>query len=199
MVRRYADMPLPTITDVYRCAIQSGGAGIADSAVNVVHLKTTTLSLADLNTALQNRWAAAFRQFIPTLWAWDQVSITPLNGSATVNFPWTDDQPSSTQACLPLQVACCVSWRTGIAGRSHRGRSYIGPLGNNFTDPSVPDRISATPFAAIDGNAASLITGLASDDATLVVASYTLATADEVTNNVTNPRICTVRKRVNGR
>jgi hypothetical protein len=33
----------------------------------------------------------------------------------------------------------------------------------------------------------------------MVVASYTLSSADEVTNNVTNPRICTVRKRVNGR
>jgi hypothetical protein len=184
---------------VYRCAIQLEAAGVNDHVVNVIHVKTTTLSLADISASIQDRWPTAFRQFIPTQYAWNQLTITPLNGSASVNFPWTGNQPSSTQASLPMNVACVESWRTGIAGRSHRGRSYIGPIGNNFTDPSIPDRISSTPLAAIDGNAASLITSLASDDCTLVVASYTLSTADEVTNNVTNPKICTVRKRVNGR
>lgn len=55
-----------------------------------------------------------------------------------------------------LQLACCVSWRTPFAGRSYRGRTFLGPLAAN----SVNMPLLATSFvSAVNSAAATLIAG----------------------------------------
>lgn len=188
------------IADTYRVAIQMSGAGIDDKVVNVIHVReSSALTPGEVAASVADRWSTCFKAIIPTLVEWNQTTVTKLNGSAGTDFPWDGDQPTDTSASMPMNAALCMSWRTILSGRSHRGRSYIGPIGANLLDASVPDMIDSTYTTAMVTNGSAMLAGFIADNLELVVASYVLATADGVVNVVPNPRVCTMRKRVNGR
>jgi len=44
-------------------------------------------------------------------------------------------------------IACCITNRTGVAGKTHRGRTYIGGLSTNHT---TPDRLNTTGQTAFN-------------------------------------------------
>jgi hypothetical protein len=98
-----------------------------------------------------------------------------------------------------MQAACCVSWRTLTAGRSHRGRNYIGPLTVDWVNATAADLITISKRDTMFGAATEFIADLASLGFPLVVASYKLSSAENVSSVVINTKICTQRKRVNGR
>jgi hypothetical protein len=83
---------------------------------------------------------------------------------------------------LPLNTALVISLRTATAGRSYRGRFYLGGLTSswNTTDGAYPrpdsTRTSNTGIAFHD-----LCLALIADGTPLVVASRELATSQEVT------------------
>jgi len=62
---------------------------------------------------------------------------------------------TSTNDPLPAQVACVVSWRTTVAARWGRGRTYIGPLQRVALD--VAGQITAAQAAALTAAGTTLI------------------------------------------
>lgn len=44
----------------------------------------------------------------------------------------------------PPEMSLVLTWRTAIAGRSYRGRSYIGPLSTTVTSQPVPQAANIT-------------------------------------------------------
>jgi hypothetical protein len=131
--------------------------------------------------------------------AWDKATVIVLDGSSAVDFPWTGNQPSDSNPPTGMQVAMCVSWRTGFAGRSKRGRSFIGPMSNSAIDGSKPDMLNTAYVTTYGASSNAMIGNFVTDGFELVVASYTLGTAESVQQAIVNPHLCTMRKRVNGR
>lgn len=43
-------------------------------------------------------------------------------------YPFGGYSPDSTGDSVPIQCGPVISWRTGLAGRSYRGRTYWGPV-----------------------------------------------------------------------
>lgn len=119
------------------------------------------------------------------------------NEPATVTTPSTAIVGSSTSMPLPNDVAICVSWRTAKAGRSYRGRTYLGgwtqaALG---TAPDGSANVAAPVRTAIATGAGSLasLTG----EPKLVVWSPTLGQANEVVAASQGDRFDTQRRREN--
>lgn len=193
-------MPLPTIANTIRVAIKLGGTGVDDLVVNVIHVhETGSNATQDVADVISAAWATAWKDLIPNIFEWSGLTLTRLNGTAGVDCVWNGDQPASTADSAPMQAALCASWRTGLAGRSFRGRSYIGPIGANRIDPTAPDHIDPGVVTTFTSQANGLIDDLTTGDFPLEVASYKLSETNLVDTVKINPLVCTVRKRVNGR
>lgn len=95
-------------------------------------------------------------------------SVHVQNGpQSTSSFP-----PGSvgqlTSPSMPSGVTVAVSWRTGFAGRSFRGRTYhVGLVESQVTD----NEIDSGTHATLAGGYAQLVTDLATNDTPLVIAS----------------------------
>jgi hypothetical protein len=91
-----------------------------------------------------------------------------------------------------FQVAAVCSWRTAKAGRSYRGRSYIGPL--RSTAMSGPD-ISSTFAAAVATAAAALIAAPGTGQLVPAVYSAKNDTTERITSALCTTACRTMRSR----
>jgi hypothetical protein len=99
----------------------------------------TTL-LGDFNTSVMTQWLATHGAVDYSVAALNgQVLERPANVShALVSQDYTTGYPrvggiAGNQAD-DMTTACVVKWRGVLAGKSHRGRTYIGPLADTHTD-----------------------------------------------------------------
>lgn len=193
-------MPLPLITDTVRCAIQMSSPGVDDPVVNVIHLFNDEAgSPTDPDSTLQGAWHTFVSQEVQSIFVMDKITYTQLNGSAGIDVAWTGGANTNPSSLFPMNAAICYSWRTLLAGRSHRGRSYIGPTGPNRIDTTHPDQWDPTFLINGTSRGNSFIAAMDSAGFPLQVASYTLADSFPVDHVVVNPKVCTQRRRVNSR
>lgn len=193
-------MPLPTIAETLRCAIHLENPAVTDKIINVIHITNGDgVDPSDANSALQDAWAAMAGPAINSDWRWTKVSYTQLDGSATIELPWTSTQPTNATQGMATNVAMCMSWRSAFAGRRFRGRSYLGDLGFNVISGTSPNLIATTQLAAADARGSDFISTMSAAAHSLLVASYVDMSSTNVIREVTNPRVCTMRKRANGR
>lgn len=188
-------MPTPVIAGVLRCAVIGHTANL-QPFVNVLHFGTADESpwgpgdMDALRATLFQLYAVAGGGDVDHGWGyWAaapattlELQMTPLDGvSASVPFDFVNiGTPGQDQ--LPGECALICSHRTGLAGRSHRGRTFwASPYeGTSDTDGSVLASI-ATDIGDQWGHFRD---DLALVDLVHVVASYTNATADPVTGTV---------------
>lgn len=111
----------------------------------------------------------------------------------TLNTPGGQNTPGG----LPLDVALVVSWRTSLAGRSFRGRTYLPPFHENqcVDDSGGFPRPAAATVAGLAVNAAQLIDDLATALAPLVVYSRTLSDSTIITGGFIDGSWDTQRRR----
>jgi hypothetical protein len=194
-------VPLPIITDTWRCAIALAAPGTLDPVLNVIHINSSETDASTFHADLCNDWGTALLGFLQDDWNWTNVTYTRLDGSASVEIPWDSGapQPGAGDHAIGLNSAAVWSWRTPLGGRSNRGRSFIAPITVSAIKAGAPDVLETAPLAAMQAAAEALITALVGDSIPLVVASYKLASARQVTAAKVNPRVCTQRRRVNGR
>lgn len=108
------------------------------------------------------------------------VAATPLNSTLV----------GGTLAAL--QVAAVISWRTALAGKSFRGRSYIGPLrSTSFTYPDLANTIPTAFMAAAN----ALIAAPSSADLVPAVYSPTLDQTTRITSSLCTQALRTMRSR----
>jgi len=88
---------------------------------------------------------------------------------------------NGSNTAQPNNSAAIVTWRTGLAGRSYRGRTYLGPFANGTTDGNGTNLPSANQDA-IQAAADDLVTASAtSAQYSLVVWSEKLQSGTVVT------------------
>lgn len=92
---------------------------------------------------------------------------------------------------IPSQNAIVVSWRTALAGRRYRGRTYLAGFAKAAMDPTAHG-ITAANQAVIGNAARALVNGLVADNAPLVVWSRVIGAgpaADGWVTPVNNVRV----------
>lgn len=129
-------MPYPINANVYEWTQQLTSAGGTGPFYNVFHLGSAIqLTSADVSSVNN-----AFKAFYTSLAPFLSNATTVTCGFKAIQFTdpptilaGTQQTVSGTNATgqAAPQNAMCVSWRTDRAGRSYRGRTFIGPLGYN--------------------------------------------------------------------
>lgn len=184
-------MPLPVISGVSRAAL-SGVVEGGTRWTNVWHAhftgvgSPTTTDFTNLanglvtlynhaNTGGANGWITGFGGTGTTL---DDIAIIPLDGStATMRFSAAISAPGGSPA-LPGEDAFTLTLRTGFRGRSKRGRVYLPPIeGSQVINGRL--NVAVPPIIVTTFNA--MVTTLAANNWSPVVASYKLAAAQLIT------------------
>lgn len=185
-------MPLPVIANCIRCTVfgtVEGGVGWA----NTMHFSKLTgnsngQAISDADTEVRKLYQQI--GYGAGKYGWAQYnsdgtkvlgsSYTPLDGStASTSFSWTQAGVSS-QAPLPAQNAMSITLRTGLRGRSYRGRVFWTCSNREVIDTN--GLIADADLAGTTSAFASFIAALEAKTSPLelVVASYLHGTASTV-------------------
>lgn len=126
-------------------------------AMNRIHIITGTTSptasqCAVFAAALATWWDGNIRTLVPATMQLNQVhcvALNPINGAQATFSSGLPHAGTNTGQALPNNVAFCISLRTGLTGRSARGRWYQGGLtedqvtGNDLTAGAVTSYVAA--------------------------------------------------------
>ena len=186
-------VPLPVITDTFRVALNwTNGSRTAE---NVMHFRgpgDAAALMGDLDSHVtREMWNATNQDTI-----WNTASITPLDGSsATSEFPFggASNANRGIQTGQPIpQSAAIVKLTTALRGRSFRGRLYLPDVAENIQDAGeLLDTMVSTWQSAWD----DFLADMSGAGFPLVVASYTLASAEDVTSVLCESQTGTQRRR----
>ena len=188
-------MPLPTITDTFRCALHWTNTFSADPAetINVIHVRSGLSSVTDIGNAIAtilDDHSASALAALSSVFQLTNVQVTPLDGtSGGTDVPQTAPFGSTGGDYIP-QGAAVVSLKTGARGPQARGRIYLGPVAESQTqNGAVPNADDMTDAWQ------EIRTDLVAADVTLVVASYVHSVSRTVTSCNVKPFLRTQRRR----
>lgn len=196
-------MPAAAVINTVKLVI----AGTCDNqaVVNVLHYRYTGSppSAAALNTfitAWLTNHATQWYNCHGNNYALNSLTATDLNTlsgfQATQNVAGPGNTGSITGFAIPNNVALALSWRTGITGRRHRGRSYIGGLTSN----AIAGDLASPAFAsALSTLGTSLVATLESGIFDLAIASLVDHVSVAVTGFVIDTILDSMRRRLPGR
>jgi len=185
-------MPLPVINNVVRVAVE-GHTSLGTKWANVIHLAKTagTAAIADfpaLVTELNRLYGGAtygggglnLLNNTNSSTAVDRYVFTILNGTAASVPLAATAAGSGAVAAVPAEVAAVITLRTGLRGRSFRGRIYLPA----FTTAAFTStgQISSGVVTALPIQCSGFNTALVALTYTWVVASYLHATAQPITS-----------------
>jgi len=157
---------------------------LTDAQVNTIlgHIKTWYTAFS---TYVYGSFTIGSRvlEFRPGVVAPRIVLATPAAQSSAISTP------------QPPQLAAVMSWRTALAGKSFRGRTFLGPL-------NIAALSSGTLAAAFTGTAntasttlISAVKGVTNPAWGLVVHSDHMSEDTPITNGVMDARVDTMRSR----
>jgi hypothetical protein len=190
--------PLPTITNVFRCAIEWNGSPIRP--VTVFHVESvTTQDVSLIASTLGSTYPAAGGkpfQMMHGNYSASSVLITPLDGhTAGVVAPLGITINGASSGDQILNDAVVVAFQTAQRGPRGRGRVFIGPIAETSQTSGVVDA----------PNAAATLTGwvtwhaalrTATHPCPMVVASYTHADYHAITGVRVNSKVGSMKRRL---
>jgi len=175
--------------------------------VNVVYGKKTTTvlqaNLLDLITAVQGWWTGAKASFHTgmSLTAIRTRVLTTQAGLVEDYIYPTPEAGTVGGDAAPNNLAVVASFRTGLAGRSYRGRIYFAGFGESAYDENHLGTGYGAQFATIASDLGDAIESV--PDFTHVVASFisngaprASAVLTPITQYVVNDRVDTQRRRL---
>jgi len=120
--------------DIYRLAMRWQHVTSGDDVVNVWHFQQNSLLILDtpaedLLQAFTEEVITLYSGLTSPLYLLDLITVRQITGGIEIFEigASTLGERGTTATGLPGQVACVVSWRTGLAGRRRRGRTYMPP------------------------------------------------------------------------
>jgi hypothetical protein len=191
-------MALPVINDVFRCSVEGSWDSGSDSWTCVYHVLDVLGTKAG-DTVADDVGAAWIGTVLPELsnqLIVDAATALALDGNSSTFVVPHNDAGNSVSISTPHQCAAVISLATGIRGRSNRGRSYLPGMPNDAVDAGDTSKWTVGTATLFTDNFNAFISALDAVDLRLVVASYVLASARQVTSITFRPDIFTQRRRV---
>lgn len=124
------------VGEIYRLAVRNSGVNVSGEVVNVFHFRQVDPSptgngasniVNQFNTNLIPEYTACFSSSVQTL-GYSARNLT----TVTEGFDFTRGTPAPGLILgdmSPPQIATLIQWKTGLVGRSYRGRTYMPPPG----------------------------------------------------------------------
>lgn len=180
---------------IYRTTVKLAFATGSKGGTNTWHIRSTSVPLPGaptMVTAIKNFYDAIKAMFPTTMtFAWDgtlaQVDSAdpPVLGGGT---PWTVTGTATGSLYSPAGVGCVVGWKSSIATRSGRGRTFLAPLAQGVmqSDGSLADTNLATMQTAAN---ALISTSLADGNGAITVWSPTQNVARDIVSAKINDRV----------
>jgi hypothetical protein len=174
--------PLPVIDDVFRVSVHHFD-GVGHDSYNVMHFLKTGGVSADIETALEANMTAGCWAPLSNTFGGCEVAITPLDGSSVTHTFTPSPHPAweggASGDTVP-EAAFGLTLQTDTRGRSYRGRLFIGPV----TEPQIAAGAFSVggAVAAWTASWSTFLNDMVTDSVPMVVASYKLATAAQVTS-----------------
>lgn len=189
--------PLPVIADVYRCALEWTDSDTSQTATNVMHFHQAGTNPAALAAILDAHVTASMWGVQPQHAHIFQVNITPLDGGS-ITFPfatgsvakWSGNDASTDYT---PQVSNIIKLLTSKRGRSYRGRLFL-PFVVEATN--TQGQLSGAAVTALQAAWVAFLAAMTAAGPNLVVASYKLATADNVVAVLAEKWTATQRRRL---
>lgn len=121
---------------IYRMTVKTSFPGGSTQGTNTWHFRSTSVPVPPTPTPtamVKNFYDALKAQFGLTYkWTWDGTIQEVGNATPAllpVMTPWTVQGSSGGNSDSgPAGVGLCVTWRSTVANRSGRGRTFIAPL-----------------------------------------------------------------------
>ena len=193
-------MPLPTIPDVIRVAVE-GRCSNGQPWANVFHVEKEAANAYDVAISQLHAFvatlygAAGLRTQVSNNVSFDQVRYTPLDGISASTITTLGTVGAATDETLPPSSSIVVSHRTANRGPRYRGRTYLPQWTRGFladdgsTSPATVATVSGywQTFNTSVSGAAFLVA--------FVVASYKFSTVEPVLTSLANTEFDTQRRR----
>lgn len=201
--RRFKIVPFVAIPSTVKLAIV--GTAESQQIVSVLHYKYVgTAPTSAALTVFINAWLGLHKTSwlacMGVQYTMQHVDCTDLSVSsgnfATVVVGGPSNVGTGGGSALPGNVALALSWRTGVAGRRNRGRTFFGPLSDNQVDNSIATSAFLTALTTL---ASQLISQTYSGGFDFAVASYADHAAKIITGVVIEAITDSMRRRLPGR
>lgn len=152
---------MPLVAYRYRVIVENS-VGVSGKSLNVFNVGSDAL-VSDANVTLMLGDLKTFYTAIAT-YVYGTYSI----GARVLEYQAAGGPPrivtvapvaqvSAASASLPPQLSVVVAWRTALAGKSYRGRTFLGPLNGAA---QAGGAVTAAAQTAVNTAAANLITNL---------------------------------------
>lgn len=188
--------PLPVISNVYRVAFEWTNSDTGLTATNVMHFHAAGSNPLALITALDAHVTASMWLLQTTHSHIANLIVTPLDGGG-VSVPFATGSPAKwtgeqTNEEFSPQVAGIIKLLTAKRGRSYRGRVYLPWVAETS---QTNGQLSTGSTASLDTSWIAFHTAMTTAGFDWVVASYKLATAENVVAVGAELYTGTIRKR----
>jgi hypothetical protein len=185
---------LPIIEDVVRVAVTRDDGG-GRTASNVMHFHSAGFDEGTLWAALQANVDRAMWDCVWNGYTVITVDMLPLDG-VSATHTYTPDTPldwtgEAAGDCIPA-VAGLLKLRTGVRGRSHRGRLFLGAVGESIVSQGF---LATGTRDEMELKWNEFQNGMHTAGFDQLVASYTEGTALPVANSVMEIAVATQRRR----
>lgn len=190
---------------IWRLPIRITDQSLPDPGFNIFHVRTADgpFPEAELNQAsgwLEDFYSAMVPVFSSNTDIQFDGTVTEINSDTPrVGEGLTTWKVDGTSTSLPLPPANCVvvGWRTTLATRSGRGRTFLGPIAANASE--ADGTVTATALSTIRGAAAALVDESTASEVLGVVSlgiwSPTRNELRDITGTVTHDRFAVLRSR----
>lgn len=142
--------------------------------VNTYHVASpseiTSGDLTNIAQAFEAWWTATGNDRVTVATALRQIQVRKLDPSDPLALDYGIDPPIAGQfggEPLPGNVSVTQSWRSGLAGKKYRGRTYVPGLGEGQVDAT--DRIGSADVVGLGNAAMQLIIDIAALGLGLVI------------------------------
>lgn len=163
-----------------------------DAVLNITDLETMTAVIADW-------WTDAYRTTVIDIVVSESAVATKLDPDDPIqdqNF-FSAAGSVASPAVRPGNVSAVMSWRTGLAGRKHRGRSYhVGIDGDQILST---DNLVGFYLAQLTAAATDLLTKLTIEGLKAVVFHRVDDTTTDIVGVVVDQLVDSMRTRLAGR
>ncbi len=160
-------MSVPTLANTFKVVV-AYKSGLTHFE-NVFHTTAPTATAeADVAGDFANAWFSSnsLSDLQAPIVTGEEITVQRYDGSSAplpVSVSgFTGQAMTGTGSPVPAAVAMLSTWRTGLAGRSNRGRTYLGGLSDVFTDSTGAQWASGafpTVQICVDSFLAALVTG----------------------------------------
>lgn len=148
---------------VYRTQVKTVHAALGGTGVNTFHFRTpgadpilpTDVYLRDATDALETFYGTVVGTLAPTGTTVSTDGVWTLLGDdpqIVDEDGWSISAAGST-SILPPATAMCLTWRTSIASRSGRGRTFVNPLRTTIVQSNGTPTEAARTALVNAGNA----------------------------------------------